>query len=155
MKWLLAALIVITCLFIAAWAIAGDCQAKMAQVAGNHEKYSGQLLKSQGPAREESAEPSLLAEIRAVMDSTRIAEQALRNELGPGQEDELARRLGELKKSSRMQILHIQLKYAQEEGRTELERRILTSIEELQRPVAPGGPRVSGRISPSPVVNGP
>ena len=96
--------------------------------------------------------PTMLTEIRAAMDSTRMAELVLREELGLVQGPDLTRRLGELKKSSRMRILHIQLKYAQEEGRAELALRIQRSIEDLRRPLAPGGPRLSGRITPSPVA---
>jgi hypothetical protein len=152
MKWLLGLLVVISCLAVAAWAVADDSQAKLAQVTGNHEKYSDQTLEDRKSTPKAPPIPSLISEIRAVMDSTRIAELALRQELSQGQNPELTRRLGELKKSSRMRILHIQLRYAQEEGRKELERRILTSIEDLQRPGTPGGPRLSGRISPSPEV---
>lgn len=155
MKWLIAVLIIITCLVVAAWAVAADPQAKLTQVAGNHEKNIDQSRETLKTPSESHESPSLLSEIRAVMDSTRIAEMALREKYGTGQDQELARRLGDLKQASRMRILHLQLKYAQEEGRTELERRILTSIEELQRPAAPGGPRLSGRNSPSPVAKGP
>ena len=95
---------------------------------------------------------TMLTEIRAAMDSTRRAELALREEVGLAQGPDLTRRLGELKKSSRMRILHIQLKYAQEEGRAELALRIQRSIEDLRRPMAPGGPRLSGRITPSPAA---
>jgi|GEM_PF-4557947 len=91
---------------------------------------------------------TMLSEIRTAMDEARISELALRQELGVMEGPELTRRLGELKKSSRMRILQIQLKYARNEGRAELEKRILASIEDLQRPAAPGGPRPSGRISP-------
>lgn len=93
---------------------------------------------------------TMISEIRAAMDSTRSAELALKQEFSLDKGPELARRLGELKRASRMRILHIQLKYARQEGRAELVRRIQTSIEDLQRPTAPGGPRLSGRISPSP-----
>ena len=95
---------------------------------------------------------SMITEIRAVMDSTRQTQQTLIEELGPDPSPELTRRQGELKKTSRMRILQIQLKYAREEGKIGLERRIMTSIEDLQRPAAPGGPRLSGGISPTPVV---
>jgi len=152
MKWLIAFILIISCLAVAAWAVADDSQAKLAQVAGNHEIYADQAQKSLKTSPRDPETPSLLSEIRAVMDSTRIAELALRQELSLGQDPELTRRLGELKKSSRMRILQIQLRYAQDEGRTELERRIHTSIEDLQRPGTPGGPRLSGRISPSPEV---
>jgi len=127
------------------WAIAGDPRVKLTQVTGNHEKYVEQ---AQGnlEIQEQTPEPtSMLAEIRAVMDSTRGAEQILKVEFGTDQGLELTRRLGELKKASRMRILQIQLKYARGEGRAELERRILTSIEDIQRPAAPGGPRLNGR----------
>jgi hypothetical protein len=96
--------------------------------------------------------PTMLTEIRAAVDSTRNAELALTEEYSLANGPELARRLGELKKASRMRILHIQLKYAQKDGRTELVRRIQTTIEDLQRPMAPGGPRLTGRVSPSPVA---
>lgn len=128
MKWIVAALIVLTCLVIATWAVAGDSQAKLKPT-------------------------SMLAEIQAVMDSTRRAEQAIIDELGTDQSPELTRRRGELKRASRMRILQIQLNYARGEGRTELASRILTSIEELQRPLAPGGPRPRGRISTTSVAN--
>lgn len=49
---------------------------------------------------------------------------------------ELTRRMGELKKSSRVRILQIQLNSTRGEGRTELENRILTCIEDLQRLLA-------------------
>jgi hypothetical protein len=94
----------------------------------------------------------MLTEIRAVMDSTRQAQQTLIEELGTDRSPELTRRQGELKKTSRMRILHIQLKYARVEGRTGLERRIICSIEDLQRPAAPGGPRLSGAVFPTPVA---
>ena len=94
----------------------------------------------------------MLTEIRAVMDSTRSAENALKEEFSLAKGPELARRLGELKMASRMRILHIQLKYAQKDGRAELVRRIQTTIEDLQRPTAPGEPRLSGRVSPSPAA---
>lgn len=96
--------------------------------------------------------PSMLTEIRAAMDSTRMAELALRQEFNVAQDPELTRRLGNLKKSSRMRILQIQLKYAKVEGRAELALRIQRSIEDLRRPMAPGGPRLSGRITPSPAA---
>ena len=155
MKWLLALLIILTCLVVASWAVAADPQAKLTRVAGNHEKHAEidrNTLKNPSVGQEP---PSLLSEIRAVMDSTRHAEMALREQYDSSQDQELTRRLGDLKKASRMRILHIQLKYAQDEGRTELERRILTSIEDLQRPAAPGGPRLSGGDSPSSVARRP
>jgi hypothetical protein len=139
-------LISATCVF------AGDPQAKLTRVAGNHEKYAQQALDPLEFAQVEPETMSMLAEIRAAMDSTRISERALREEFGSSQGPEMARRLGELKKSSRMRILQIQLKYAQKEGRAELERRIQASIEDLQRPAAPGDPRLNGGNSPTPVV---
>jgi hypothetical protein len=142
-------------LVLAAWAVAADPQAKLTQVAGNHEKNAEIDRNTLKTSSEGQETPSLLSEIRAVMDSTRHAEMALREQYGSSQDQELARRLGDLKKASRMRILHIQLKYAQEEGRTELERRILTSIEDLQRPAAPGGPRLSGKNSPPSVAKRP
>ena len=152
MKWFIAGLVILTCLMMATWSMAGDPRVKLIQVAGNHEKN---VERAQGnlEIQEQIPEPtSMLAEIRAVMDSTRGAEQALKVEFGTDQDLQLTRRLGELKKASRMRILHLQLKYARGEGRAELAHRILTSIEDLQRPAAPGGPRLSGRISPSPVT---
>jgi len=151
-KWIIAALTILTYLAIATWAVAGDSQTKLTQVAENHEKYA-----DRGPGNLEITtripEPTtMLAEIRAVMDSTRRAKQALKEEFGSDLDPELTRRMGELKKSSRMRILQIQLKYAREQGRAELERRILTSIEDLQRPAAPGGPHLSGGISPTSVA---
>jgi len=143
-------LVFVTCFTVHSWAVAGDSREKMAQVAGIHDKYTNQTLENPQIATGKAAIPSLLSEIRAVMDSTRAAEMALREKYTVGQHPELTRRLGELKRTSRMRILHIQLKYARKEGRSGLEKRILTSIEELQRPAAPGGPRLSGRISPPP-----
>ncbi len=154
MKWLIFILILVTCFSAASWAVAGDPREKMAQVAGIHDKYTNQTLENPqiaaGKAAGMAAIPSLLSEIRAVMDSTRIAELALREKYTVGQHPELTRRLGELKRNSRMRILHIQLKYARKEGRSGLEKRILISIEDLQRPAAPGGPRLSGRTFPPP-----
>jgi len=156
MKWKVKQLVVIGCLFLTmfltTWAVAEDSQAKLTQVAGNHEKNVKRAPGNLEIATRIPEPTSMLAEIRAVMDSTRRAEQALIEEFGADLGPDLARRMGELKNSSRMRILHIQLKYAQEEGRTGLERRILTSIEDLQRPAVPGGPRPSGRISPPPVA---
>ena len=148
MKWFISFLVLVTCLSVCTWAVAGDPQAKLAQVAGNRDQYADQNPGNPPIDAGMAEAPTLLSEIRAVVDSTRIAEMALREEFPLGQEPELTRRLGELKKTSRMRILHIQLEYAQKEGRTGLERRIRTSIEDLQRPAAPGGPRLSGRISP-------
>lgn len=150
MKRTITYFLIITCLMAVDYAIAGDPGAKLGQVAGNHQKNAepnsgtGEMTVSQ------VAIPTMLTEIRAVMDSTRIVELDLREKFGVNEDQELTRRLGELKKASRMRILHIQLKYAREEGRAELEKRILTSIEDLQRPTAPGGPRLMGRNSPLP-----
>ena len=142
------------CIFImiATSALAGDPRVKMTQVAGNHQKNADN---QPGVSEFESprvAAPSMLTEIQAVMDSTRNAERLLREEFGDDQGPALTRRLGELKRASRMRILHIQLKYAKGAGRIQLERRILASIEDLQRPAAPGGPRLRGGISPSSVA---
>ena len=153
MKCFSTGFVILTCLMIATWAVAEDPQAKLTQVAGNHEIYAERAQGNLEIPEQIPESTSMLAEIRAVMDSTRGAEQALKDEFGTDQGLELTRRLGELKKSSRMRILHIQLEYARGEGRSELERRILTSIEDLQRPAAPGGPRLSGRMSPTPVAN--
>ena len=152
MKYFIGAFIILACIAVATWAVAGDPQVKLSQVTGNHEKNAKQLQGNQLILAQILEPTSMLTEIRAVMDSTRQAQQALTEELGTDQGPEWTRRLGELKKTSRMRILHIQLKYAREEGRTGLERRIMTSIEDLQRPAAPGGPRLSGGISPTPVV---
>jgi hypothetical protein len=152
MKWFIGALIILACIAIATWALAGDPQVKLSQVTGNHEKNAKQVQGNQLILTQIPEPTSMLTEIRAVMDSTRLAQQALTEELGPDPSSELTRRQGELKKTSRMRILQIQLKYAREEGKTGLERRIMTSIEDLQRPAAPGGPRLSGGISPTPVV---
>ena len=95
---------------------------------------------------------TMLTEIRATMDNTRMAELALRQEFSLTKDPEMTRRLGKLKMASRMRILQIQLKYAQAEGRAELALRIKRSIEDLRRPMAPGGPRLSGRITPSPAA---
>ena len=152
MKRYISASIVITYLVTASCAFAGDPRAKLVQVAGNHEKYAQRLHDPVDIVQAEPETLSMMAEIRAAMDSTRIAEMALREEFGTSQGQEYARRLGELKKSSRMRILQIQLKYARQGDRAELERRILVSIEDLQRPAAPGGPRLSGRNSPTPVA---
>ncbi len=152
MKLFIGTLTTLTYLTISTWAVAGDPQVKLTQVAGNHE-INTKLAQSNQVILAHIPEPtSMLTEIRAVMDSTRQARQALTEELGPDQGPEWTRRLGELKKTSRMRILHIQLKYARVEGRTGLERRIITSIEDLQRPAAPGGPRMNGGISLTPVA---
>jgi hypothetical protein len=150
MKRLISILTVSTCLMATTWALAGDSQSKLARVAGNRQKNAEQARVNLNVADLPSQVPTLLSEIRAEMDSTRTAEQALRAEFGPSQDPELTRRLGELKRASRMRILHIQLKYARQEGKAELVRRIQTSIEDLQRPMAPGGPRLTGRTSPTP-----
>ena len=142
--------LIITCLIADDSAFAGDPGAKLVQVAGNHQKHAEPASATEGTAVSSAESTTMLTEIRAVMDSTRNLELALREELGTAEGQELARRLGELKRASRMRILHIQLKYAREERRGELEKRILTSIEDLQRPTAPGGPRLTGRNSPPP-----
>ncbi|MCK9995903.1 MAG: hypothetical protein KAH56_06460 [Candidatus Krumholzibacteria bacterium] len=134
MKWIIAALVVVTCLVLATWAVAGDPPAKLIQVAENHENFAERT--------------SMLAEIRAVMDSMRCSKQVLIEELGTDNSPELTRRMGELKKSSRMRILQIQLNYARGEGRAELESRILTCIEDLQRPVAQTAVKSTGGFRP-------
>lgn len=150
MKPIISIFVLLTCFSTTGWAVAGDSRDKMAQVAGNHEKYEDPTAQNQAIVAEIAETPTLLSEIRAVVDSCRTAELALRKQFPEGQNPELTRRLGELKRTSRMRILQIQLKYAQKDGRTELARRIRVSIEDLQRPMAPGGPRLSGRISPLP-----
>jgi hypothetical protein len=133
-KWLVGALIVITCLVLATWAVAGDHRAKLTRVADNHAVNAELAPVSLDIATNTLESTSMLTEIQAVMDSTRRAEKALIEDFGTDQSPELTRRMGELKKSSRMRILQIQLNYARGEGRTWLESRILTCIEVLQRP---------------------
>ncbi len=139
-------------IMMATSALAGDPRVKLTQVAENHQKNAAHQLGVSEFEIPRAAAPSMLTEIQAVMDSTRNAELALREEFGDDQGPALTRRLGELKRASRMRILHIQLKYAKGEGRNQLERRILASIEDLQRPATPGGPRLRGGISPPSVV---
>ena len=129
---------------------ADDPGQKLHQVADNHDKYAESLDAERDTVLALADAPSMLTEIRAVLDSTRIAELVLMTELGTTDSPELTRRLGALKRASRMRILHIQLKYARDEGRARLERRILNSIEDLQRPTSPGGPRLTERVSPPP-----
>lgn len=148
MKRHILVIVLLNCFALQGYAFAGDPGTKLVQVAGNHNK-SLEPVRADGALNWDAASaPTMLSEIRAVMDSTRNAELSLRQELGDIEGSELTRRLGELKTASRMRILHIQLNYARDEGRYELERRILTSIEDLQRPAAPGGPLLTGRISP-------
>ena len=133
MKWIVGGLIIVTCLVLATWAVAGDPRTKLTQVADNHALNAERSSVNPYVATRTLEPTSMLAEIQAVMDSTRRAEQALKEEFGTDSGPELTRRMGELKKSSRMRILQIQLNYAREEGRTGLESRILTCIEVLQR----------------------
>lgn len=137
------------CLMIGTSALAADPRVKLTQVAENHQKNAAHQVGVSELESPRAAAPSMLTEIQAVMDSTRNAELVLKEEFGADQGPALTRRLGELKRASRMRILHIQLKYAKGEGRIQLERRILASIEDLQRPATPGGPRLRGGISPT------
>ncbi len=148
MKWIITALIVLVCLVLASWAVAEGQQAKLTQVAGNHAINVERKPVILDIATRTLEPTSMLAEIRAVMDSTRRAEQALIEEFGTDLSPELTRRMGELKKSSLMRILQIQLKYARGEGRAELESRILTCIEDLQRPVAQTAVTPTGGFRP-------
>ncbi len=136
MKWVVGGLIIVTCLILATWAVAGDSRTKLTQVADNHALNAERDSVNPYVATLTLEPTSMLAEIQAVMDSTRRAEHALKEEFGTDSGPELTRRMGELKNSSRMRILQIQLNYAREEGRTGLESRILTCIEVLQRPLA-------------------
>ncbi len=102
MKWIIKALFVVTYLILATWAVAGDPQAKLTQVAENHENYAERAPGNLETAARIPELTTMVAEIRAVMDSTRRAERVLIEEFGPALNPELTRRMGELKKSSRM-----------------------------------------------------
>jgi hypothetical protein len=125
------------------WANPG---AKLTQVAGLHEENTH---RNPGNLEMPAISP-MLAEIQAVMDSTRVLEAILRESYGEDESDDLQLAIAELKKASRLQILDIQLRFAHEEGRTELARRIRASIEDLQRPAAPGSPGPAGGFVDSP-----
>jgi hypothetical protein len=128
------------CFLTTGSALATDPGAKLTQVAGIHAKNARQT-----PGNLEiPATSPMLTEIQAVMDSARVRESRLRLEYAPDQTAELALAVAELKKTTRLQVLDIQLRFARQDGRTHLERRIMASIEDLLRPAAPGGPRPVG-----------
>ena len=86
------------------------------------------------------------AEIKAVLDSARVEEAALMRR-HPGQSQNLpgsplVMALATLKKATHLRVLRIQARHAHLEGRTDLERRILSSIADLERPATPGAPRM-------------
>ena len=116
-------------------ALAGDPGTKMTQVASMHKKNT---QRTPGHLEMPAVSP-MLAEIQAVMDSARVREVDLRLRLGQDDPATLKRELADLKTEARLQVLNIQLRYAHQENRTELEQRIKTSIEDLLRPAPPGG----------------
>jgi hypothetical protein len=96
----------------------------------------------------------MLAEIKAVLDSARAVEQELVAAHPEGAAEipgsPLALRLAAHEKEIRLEVLRIQARYARLEGRTELENRILTSIAEIERPLAPAAPKM--RPVPAPTA---
>lgn len=146
MMCLRTAMIFVTCSMVLGSVSWADPGTKLTQVAGLHEENT-----QRNPANlEMPAISPMLAEIQTVMDSTRVLEAALRERYGEDESDDLHLAIAELKKVSRLQILDIQLRFAHEEGRTDLERRIRASIEDLQRPAAPGSPGPAGGFVDSP-----
>lgn len=95
----------------------------------------------------------MLAEIKAVLDSARSVEQEIVAS-GPDGAAEtpgspLAMRLAVHKKATQLQVLRIQARYARLDGRDELEQRILTSIAEIERPLAPTAPKMKPVPAPT------
>jgi hypothetical protein len=88
----------------------------------------------------------MLAEIKAVLDSARVAERQLMADHPAGTAaipgSPLANALAAHETTTQLKVLRIQARYARLEGRTELERRILTSIAEIERPATPDAPRM-------------
>jgi hypothetical protein len=86
----------------------------------------------------------MLAEIKAVLDSSRVIEAELmsrhpeHSQNLPG--SPLVMALAAHKKATHLEVLHIQARFAHLEGRTELEQRILSSIADFERPATPGVP---------------
>jgi hypothetical protein len=94
----------------------------------------------------------MLAEIKAVLDSARVAEAEIRRKHDdeaalPG--STLAMTLAAHKKAVHLQVLRIQARHARLEGRAELEQRILTSIAEIERPLAPTAPKMKPVSAPT------
>ena len=101
---------------------------------------------------EPPAMPPMMAEIKAVLDSARAVETELRSGLAgdvvpPG--SPLALTLAKHEKTTRLQVLRIQARYARLEGRAQLEQRILTSIAEIERPLAPNAPKMKPVSAPT------
>lgn len=95
----------------------------------------------------------MLTEIKAVLDSARVAETELRAGLVPGEDpapgSPLALALAAHGRAVHLRVLHIQARYARLEGRTGLEQRILKSIAEIERPAPPGAPKMRPVSTPT------
>lgn len=122
--------------------------ARLNRVLALHEKNTARPV----DLADDPALTPMLAEIKAVLDSARVAEVELRK----NHDDEtalpgspLALTLAAHKKAVHLRVLRIQARYARQEGRTELEQRILTSIAEIERPLAPTAPKMKPVSAPT------
>lgn len=125
--------------FGAAWA-EPDREAKMDRVLALQQRQADQ---GGGELGDPELTP-MLAEIKAVLDTARTREKELMANHPDGAAEipgsPLAMALAAHKKSTQLRVLRIQARYARLEGRGDLERRILTSIAEIERPAQPGAP---------------
>lgn len=147
MTRILTIAITLTALVTAASAT-DERDARLNRVLALHEKNTARPV----DLADDPALTPMLAEIKAVLDSARVAEVELRK----NHDDEtalpgspLALTLAAHKKAVHLRVLRIQARYARQEGRTELEQRILTSIAEIERPLAPTAPKMKPVSAPT------
>jgi len=143
----LTILIILTA-FVTTASATDERDARLNRVLALHEKNTDRPL----DVADDPALTPMLAEIKAVLDSARVAEAELRKNHDddtavPG--SPLALTLAAHKKAVHLQVLHIQARYARQEGRTGLEQRILTSIAEIERPLAPTAPKMKPVSAPT------
>lgn len=151
MKRILVVFFILTALVTTASAT-DERDARLDRVMALHGRNAAEGLESEALEFEDPDLTPMLAEIKAVLDSARVAEAEIR-----GRHDDetalpgspLALTLAAHKKAVHLRVLRIQARYARLEGRTRLEKRILTSIAEIERPLAPTAPKMKPVSAPT------
>lgn len=144
--------LVILTVFVTTASATDEREARLDRVLALHGRNAAEGLESGAPEFEDPALTPMLAEIKAVLDSARVVEEEMMTdhpdgEVLPG--SPLALTLAAHKKAVHLEVLHIQARYARLEGRTALEQRIMSSIAEIERPLAPTAPKMKPVPAPT------
>jgi|GEM_PF-3340169 len=133
------------CLFTAMLLLAGQCLAQTGKrsVQPSEKLAAVSNLKTRNALVSDRSIPAvelspMMQEIKTVLDSSRTAESAILREINAAEDDggALAAKaeVERLQRDTRLKILRVQLRYARQEGRDDLTRRIEASILSMINP---------------------